>query len=510
MSFASLPFAVLFAATLPLYWAARNRRSLRTLVLIAASYVFYAAAQPWFLILLLYVSLADYWFARRLAAAATPGRRKAWLTVSVLSSLSLLAAFKYANFLLGLPADIAAVLRLELPRPEVHLPLPLGISFFVFQTISYVVEVHRGVIKPCERPLDYLLFISFFPRMSAGPIVRAGQFLPQLEPPPVMTRRRFGLAVFLLISGFTKKLVLAEYLRLNLIDRVFDLPLFFSATENLAAAYGSVFQLYCDFSGYMDIVIALGLLVGLELPDNFSFPFQARNNSAFWRRWHITLSTWLRDFLYIPLGGNRKGRWRGYFNLLATMVLAGLWHGAAWTYILMGLSFGLGLVGTHLFVGRKAPTEYRPGESKLLFLVSVFATFHFLTFTWVIYKSRDVSTWLDMLGRMVPFLEAVPNVMAAKLAWAAATGGNALQTWGFMAEGFAKSFFSVSNLSGTTALMMLTAAVGTFAPPKYYERVRETFVRLPWWAQLAAAGLALLVIYKMTAFKVTPFEYQRF
>jgi D-alanyl-lipoteichoic acid acyltransferase DltB (MBOAT superfamily) len=511
MSIATLPFAILLVVSLAVYWLGHRRRTVRTAVLVLASYVFYASANPWFLILLFYVSALDFWIGRRLGRSESPRARKLWVAASVTSSLSLLVVFKYLDFFAGVPADLAALFGIEWTRPEIRLPLPLGISFFVFQTISYVVDVYRRKIAPCERLLDYLLYIAFFPRIAVGPIVRAGQFLPQLAETPRLTKARFGLAVFLLISGFVKKLVIAEFVRFNLVDRVFDLPLFFSATETLCAAYAAVLQLYADFSGYMDIAIGIALLFGLELPENFNFPFKARNIRAFWRRWHITLSTWLRDYLFISLGGSRvSSSWKLYRNLLITMVLMGLWHGAAWNYVLMGLVFAAGLIVTHRLQGPRGPVDYVPGESKFLYVASVVATFHYLVVVWVIYKASSVQNVLDIFGRLTPFLAALPNVQAALVIKTLATGGSLSELVQDASLYFAKSFASVSNLSLTVVGVMAVGALGMWLPERIYAKIRDTFVRLPLPWQLLLAGLAVALIYKATAFQVTPFEYQRF
>jgi D-alanyl-lipoteichoic acid acyltransferase DltB (MBOAT superfamily) len=497
--------------TLAAFWAVHRNRTARVLVLIAASYVFYASANPWFLILLLYVSLLDFWLGGRIARATNPRTRK-WLTAaSIVSSLSLLVFFKYTNFFLNAPADAAALFGVDWRRFNLPIPQPLGISFFVFQTISYIVDVYRRKIEPCEKPLDYLLYIAFFPRMVVGPIVRAGRFLPQLDAAPRLTKERFGLALFFLICGFVKKLIFAEFVRLNLVDKVLDLPTMYSATEALAAVYGSVLQLYCDFSGYMDIVIGIALLFGLQLPDNFHFPFKARNNRAFWRGWHITLSTWLQDYLYIPLGGSRVSHsWKLYRNLMITMVLAGLWHGAAWTYVLMGVSFGLGLVVTRLFQGKKGPLDYLPGESKFLYFVDVFTTFQFLAFTWVFYKARDVSNLVDVLSRLTPFLAGAPNFLIVKFGWALAHGEDLRQTVMDHALFLKKALLGVTNLPLAVVGVMALGACGMWLPEKWYEKSKAVFVRLPWPVQLLIAALAMLAIYKATSFQVTPFEYQRF
>jgi alginate O-acetyltransferase complex protein AlgI len=511
MTFATAPFLIFFVALLAVYWLFRKQRVVRTLVLIAASYIFYASSNPWFLILLVYISVFDYFLSHKIAAAQQPGRRKLYLVVSLVSSLSLLALFKYLDFFLAIPADIAERFDIYWERKSFGLPLPLGISFFVFQTISYMVDVYRRKIEPCTNLLDYLLYIAFFPRMVLGPIVRAKSFLPQLAETPRLSRERLSLAIFLLITGFLKKLAIAEYVRLNLVDRVFDLPLFFSATEVLMAVYGAMLQLYCDFSGYMDIIMGLSLLLGLELPENFNFPFKARSVREFWNRWHITFSTWLRDYLYIPLGGSRvSATWKVYRNLMITFFIGGLWHGAAWTYILWGITFGVGICVTRLYQGRKVLIGLQPGESKVLYAVDVFTTFQYLALTWIMYRSPGAQNMIDVMGRLLPWLALSPNYIAFRELQTVLTGGELLP---FLRDGidyFKGAFFGVTNLSLMYMGVLLLGAGGMWLPDKWYEKLRGTFLRLPLVVQVLIAGLALLVIYKITSFEVAPFEYQRF
>ncbi|NLH48287.1 MAG: MBOAT family protein [Myxococcales bacterium] len=511
MTFATTPFLIFFVAVFVVYWLFRKQRVVRTLALIAASYIFYASTNPWFLILLVYISVFDYFMSHKVAATEQPGRRKLYLVISLVSSVSLLALFKYLDFFFSIPADVAEKFDVFWQRKTFGLPLPLGISFFVFQTISYMVDVYRRKIEPSTSLLDYLLYIAFFPRMVLGPIVRANFFLPQLAETPRLSRERLSQAIFLLIIGFLKKLVIAEYVRLNLVDRVFDLPLFFSATEVLAAIYGSMLQLYCDFSGYMDIVIGLSLLLGLQLPENFNFPFKSRSIREFWNRWHITFSTWLRDYLYIPMGGSRVSHpWKVYRNLMLTFLIGGLWHGAAWTYILWGFTFGVGVCWNRFFQGRRILSGRQPGESRFLFYLDVFTTFQYLGLTWIMYKSSSIQTVIDVLGRLLPWLALSPNYIAFKEIQTVLTGGELLPLIRDGIDYFRTAILGVTNLTPMYVGVMLLGFAGMWLPDKWYEKMRGTFLRLPLVVQLLIAVLALGVIYKVTSFSVAPFEYQRF
>jgi D-alanyl-lipoteichoic acid acyltransferase DltB (MBOAT superfamily) len=266
-----------------------------------------------------------------------------------------------------------------MPLPLLTIALPVGISFFTFQAISYVVDVKRGLVEPATT-LDAAVYLSFFPHLVAGPIVRAKEFLPQLAAPRDPNKVAVGSGIALIALGLVKKVVIADYLARTLVDPVFAVPQAYAGPDALLAAYGYAAQIYCDFSGYTDIAIGLALLMGYVFPQNFRSPYRATGFRDFWRRWHMTLSRFLRDFLYIPLGGNRKGRIKTYRNLMITMILGGLWHGAAWTFVLWGAFHGAGLVGEHALGSRlKAPVWLR-------WLV----TFHLIVFGWILFRSQSV------------------------------------------------------------------------------------------------------------------------
>ena len=253
-------------------------------------------------------------------------------------NLGLLCYFKYTNFFGMMIASLTGG-HFEIR----NIFLPIGISFYIFQSMSYVIDIYRGNIKPLQLFVDYLFYVSFFPQLVAGPIVRARDFLPQILQKPVVSKEMFGEGVFLIIAGLFKKAVISDYISLNFVDRVFENPLLYSGFENLMGIWGYALQIYCDFSGYSDMAIGLALLLGFRFNRNFDSPYQSATITEFWRRWHISLSSWLKDYLYISLGGNRKGRLRIYVNLMITMLLGGLWHGASWQFVLWGALHGAAL-----------------------------------------------------------------------------------------------------------------------------------------------------------------------
>ncbi|MEM6764732.1 MAG: MBOAT family O-acyltransferase [Bacteroidota bacterium] len=336
--FTSETFLYLFIIFLGIYILLGRIQNLRILYVVAFSYYFYYKSSGWFFLLLIVSTLIDFALGKLIYKTDHPGTRKALLFASVLANLGMLAYFKYTNFFIN---SLNATTFFSLS--EVDIFLPIGISFFTFQTMSYTIDIYRRKLTPVQSLMDFAFFVSFFPQLVAGPIVRAADFLPQINKRLLITTEDIGKAILLICSGLFKKAVISDYIGINYVDRVFDNPTLYSGFENLIATYGYAMQIYCDFSGYSDIAIGLGLLMGFKLPVNFLKPYQARSLQDFWRRWHISLSTWLRDYLYISLGGNKKGLIFTYRNLFITMLLGGLWHGSNWKFVIWGGLHGIGL-----------------------------------------------------------------------------------------------------------------------------------------------------------------------
>jgi alginate O-acetyltransferase complex protein AlgI len=341
MLFTELAFAFFFAAVFALVWALPGNRA-RKLCLLAASWAFYAAFDPRFLALLAGSTAANWIIGLRLVAP-DGRRRRAWLVLGVAANLGVLAIFKYLAFLLDAGASLASVLGIPAAAPVLAWTLPIGISFFTFQGISYLVDVWRGTLAPARDAFDFALFIALFPHLVAGPIVRASELLPQFA-----ARRRFAdvrvrAALLLFLSGFAKKAVIADRVAAS-VDPVFAQPGSHGVLDHWLAAALYHVQIYCDFSGYTDMAIAVAALLGYALPVNFAFPYLARDVRSFWRRWHMTLTRWFRDYLYVPLGGNRGARAATARNLVLVFLLCGLWHGAAWSFLVWGAVHGCVLV----------------------------------------------------------------------------------------------------------------------------------------------------------------------
>jgi D-alanyl-lipoteichoic acid acyltransferase DltB (MBOAT superfamily) len=398
-----LAFAVLHAAT-------RKVWTVRKWLFIAFSLYFYYKCSGLFVGLLVATSVVDYWLARGIGKCPDRRVRAAFLTASLVSNLGVLFWFKYANFL---GASLWGPLTGH-PFVPMSIVLPVGISFYTFQSLSYTIDVWRREIEPLRDYSEFLFFVSFFPQLVAGPIVRARVFLPQIHADHYPDPSERAQAWRRIAGGLLKKAVVADYLASNLVDRVFASPLQHSGAECLMAAYGYALQIYCDFSGYSDMAIGIALLLGFRLPANFDRPYASASLTEFWRRWHISLSSWLRDYLYIPLGGNRKGSLRTYLNLAATMVLGGLWHGANWKFVLWGAMHGAGLA-----LEKALGWPRRVERSIWLRLVGTVLTFHFAVLCWIWFRADSMASGTAMIGQILsnfrpgllaPVLDAWPQV----------------------------------------------------------------------------------------------------
>lgn len=397
-------FLLLFLGFLAIYQLLRNHHRARLLYVTAFSLFFYYKSSGWYFLLLVFSTIVEYNFARWIADSPTQGRRKLLLTLSLIVNLGMLFYFKYTNFFLSGWQALTGQ-----PVPVLHVLLPVGISFYTFQTLSYTIDVYRGQIKPLRSIWDFAFFVSFFPQLVAGPIVRAADFIPQIPKKPFISREDMGRAVLLIAAGLFKKAIISDYISLNYVDRIFDNPGLYSGIENLLGVYGYALQIYCDFSGYSDIAIGIALLLGYRLPVNFLSPYQSTSITEFWRRWHISLSSWLRDYLYIPLGGNRKGVVRQYINLFLTMLLGGLWHGASLTFVLWGALHGAALAVDKLF-----KQIFKPGDSWLVKLLGWVITFHFVCFCWIFFRAGTFEIASQVIHQITHALR--PDLLPAVLA----------------------------------------------------------------------------------------------
>jgi D-alanyl-lipoteichoic acid acyltransferase DltB (MBOAT superfamily) len=369
------------------------------------SLYFYYKSSGLYFLLLVFIATSDFFIGKGIAFSTSNKIRKALLVLSLTIDLGLLAYFKYFNFfvesLLSIGKSVAGWIGIETLNGVEHEPLdiflPIGISFFMFQTISYIVDIYKGMIQPVRRWVDYLFYVSFFPQLVAGPIVRAKDFIPQIYKNPTLSNAEMGEGIFLIVSGLFKKAIISDYISMNFVDRVFDQPLLYTGVENLAAVYGYALQIYCDFSGYSDMAIGIALLLGFRFNINFDSPYQSATITEFWRRWHISLSSWLKDYLYISLGGNRKGKLRTYFNLMTTMLLGGLWHGASVNFILWGGLHGVSLAAHKVLMSVFPNMKATGHEMKPWVRVAgMVITFHIVCFGWILFRAKSLLTVADI------------------------------------------------------------------------------------------------------------------
>jgi len=404
--FPSVEFAVFFPVVLGLSWLLMPRPRAWKAFIIAASYLFYAAADVRFCALLAAVTLVNQVGAILVGRVSGDRAKNAVVTVTVGLDLLALGFFKYYGFFVSNVDEVLRDAGLGAPAPLLAVALPVGLSFFTFQAISYIVDVRRGI---CERAttVDLAIYLSFFPHLVAGPIVRAREFLPQLRTPRDPRDVAVGAGVMLIIFGLVKKVVIADFLARNAVDPVFAVPEAYGAPDAWTALLGYAVQIYCDFSGYTDIAIGLALLMGFIFPQNFDRPYRSLSIREFWRRWHMTLSRYLRDFIYIPLGGNREGQAKTIRNLMITMILGGLWHGAAWGFVLWGALHGAALALEHVRRGR---ARALPPAAAWLF------TFLFVCLAWIPFRAPNLGTAWAFTQRLVtpgPATLLTPGVAVA-------------------------------------------------------------------------------------------------
>tara|TARA_B100000927_G_scaffold199236_1_gene161142 strand:+ start:263 stop:1711 length:1449 start_codon:yes stop_codon:yes gene_type:complete len=378
-------FLFLFFGFLSVFILLRKQRVARAVWTILFSLFFYYKSSGFYFWILIVSTLVDYTLGIYIYNAKKT-KRLLYLILSLVSNLGILIYFKYTNFFIDIINGLGANYK------SLDIFLPVGISFYTFQTLSYSIDIYRGKLYPEKNILNFAFFVTFFPQLVAGPIVRASEFLPQIRLKLKLSNQNLSKGVFLIGSGLFKKAVISDYISVNYVDRIFDNPLLYSGVENLIGVYAYALQIYCDFSGYSDIAIGLALLLGFYLPINFDSPYQSSSVTEFWRRWHISLSSWLKDYLYISLGGNRKGVIRTYINLSITMILGGLWHGANWKFVLWGIMHGLMLV-----IEKIIRSFFRIPKNIIFKIFGILITFHFVTFCWIFFRAESFSVASDIL-----------------------------------------------------------------------------------------------------------------
>ena len=473
MIFSSGLFLWLFLGFSLIYLLLQRKTTARLLFVSLFSYYFYYKSSGFYFFLLGIVTVSDFLLARWMYRTETSWKRKLIVCCSLCINLGLLCYFKYTNFFY----EMLAPLWHGTYHP-LDIFLPVGISFFTFQSLSYTIDVYRKDLKPLSNLLDYVFYVSFFPQLVAGPIVRARDFIPQIRQPLYVSPGMFGQGVFFIVSGLFKKAVISDYISVNFVERIFDNPGLYSGLENLFGVYGYALQIYCDFSGYSDMAIGIALLLGFRFPINFNSPYKADSVTDFWHRWHISLSTWLRDYLYISLGGNRKGKIRTYLNLFLTMLLGGLWHGASWNFIVWGGLHGVALA-VHKYVrsllGRAK--NYRSTGWKRFFAVVL--TFHFVCFCWIFFRNTTFEGSATMIRQIF-------TAFHPELAGQLFTG-----------------YWKVFLLMGVGYLLHA-------CPDRWQEACSRGMIRLPLVGQALVLILLVYLVMQVKSSDIQPFIYFQF
>lgn len=459
MLFNSLTFAVFLALTLLLYrllpgWGARRN------LLLVASYLFYGAWSPPFVLLLAFSTGLDWWLARRMGREDSAAGRRRWLLLSLVSNLGLLGYFKYGEFLLQNFRGLLLAAGIDYAPPGWSIVLPVGISFYTFQTLSYTIDVYRRRIEPEPSLRDFALFVSFFPQLVAGPIVRAADFLPQIKLPKTIESRALAWGGVLLVAGLFLKTVVADAILAPVVDDIYAHAADAARFDAITAVLAFSGQIYADFAGYSICAIGAALCFGFVLPDNFQFPYAATGFSDFWRRWHISLSSWLRDYLYVPLGGRSSGFDRRARNLMLTMGLGGLWHGASWMFVLWGVLHGGFLVVEHALRAR-----------------------------WRVQLARMANAWTLPLAALATFV----LVSLAWIPFRAPDGATALAIWRALWTGGPGSVLAYNQTAGVWLVMGVVLVGGWFARERSLEQLHDAMSR-PARALLLALMAAAIVL----------------
>lgn len=465
MNFNSFSFLLFLILVLLVYQRLGRHKAARQWFFLSASFFFYCSWNVYFGILILLTILVDYSCAKAIYFVHTRPEKKYFLRISLIYNISIIMFFKYSGFFAGNVDNLFSLLGLDWTLGFSAPLLPVGISFFTFQSLSYTIDVYFGKMRPVQKWRHYALYVSFFPQLVAGPIVRAKDFLPQLFNSGHFLYRRFRDGLFLVLAGLIKKALLADFLARSLVDNYFSSPYLYSRPEALLAMLAYGFQIYLDFSAYSDIAIGVAKMLGFRLPKNFARPYKSRSPREFWRRWHISLSTWFRDYLYIPLGGSHKGKSRTAMNLLVTMLIAGLWHGAGWNFLLWGLLHGLALALQHFLFPGKVLQSHWPLFLRVL--VNNFCrlmTFVWVFLLWTLFRTRDLT-----------HLQAV---------------------W----KPVFKDVNSLNNITAAFVLALSLSLVLHFSPDRWQRNLRARFHRLhPFNLALFASLVLILVLLALKA-----------
>jgi alginate O-acetyltransferase complex protein AlgI len=472
MLFPTIDFLVFFSFVFPATWSLNRINRLKKFFLVVCSYVFYSFWNWHFIFLLLFSSLLNYAVGRCLGYARSARPRKLVVGFGIVANLAVLGYYKYFDFLSSELHNLAQLFGTDVDIGATNSALPVAISFLTFHGLSYIIDVYRQKIPPSKSLIDLILYISFFPHLIAGPIVRASDLLGQLAHPSDPAKVQLGLSMMLILGGLFKKVVIASHLATLFVDPVFTNPVAYSRGDLVLAAYAYAIVIYCDFSAYTDMAIGIADLLGYRFPQNFNQPYRALSVQDFWRRWHMTLSSWLRDYLYIPLGGNRNGTLKTYRNLLLTMTLGGLWHGAGLQFILWGLMHGLALVTERVFdtaVGSKPEGRSAPSR-----LIGWFVTLNFVCFAWIFFRSPNLAYAMEYIDAMIAGIGAK------------------------------------SIITPLILMLMAIGSVSQIVPMKFYDKVKILYERAPIGIQIMVPSAWIWLVAVLAPRGIAPFIYFQF
>lgn len=469
MLFSSGLFWVIFLLFIPMYAMLKNRRWQMITFVVAFSLYFYYKSSGFFFLLLVGTSLLDWFLSRIMITLNSKMAQKVCVTISIICSIGILCYFKYANFFLWNWNQMV-----EGNFQPLDIILPVGISFYTFQSISYIVDVYKKRVAPTKTWLEYIFFLSFFPALVAGPIVRADYFLPQITENRKATRNEVYLGFWMIILGIIKKAIIADYIA-QYNDLIFANPTGYTGFETLMGVIGYTMQIYCDFSGYSDMAIGIALIMGFKLSKNFDFPYKSKNLTEFWHRWHISLSSWLRDYIYIPLGGNRKGTFRTYLNNFLTMLIGGLWHGADWKFVFWGAMHGVGLAIHKAF----KPLLNKIPNIWFVKAISWLMTMVVVSLLWVFFRADSWQESLLIIQNI--FIDFRPDYIPV--------------------------FASVRYVWIT---MMVIIIISHSLPQRWYSIISNWFIKSPWIAKFAIFIVVVQLVIQFMSEEVTPFIYFQF
>lgn len=492
--FYSGKYMVFLAIVFFAYWLFLSWRSIPALIrvtfILSVSYYFYALLNWKFLALVFLMSTVDFLVARAIGGSADARRRKFLLGLSIATDIGTLAAFKYFNFFSDSLANFLGNFGWQVSPAALHLVWPVGLSFLAFRSLSYVIDTYRATVEKPARPetkyLDYLAFVSFFPTIETGPLARAHQLLPQFRQQPTLTSEEGTHAIFAIVVGLIK-ITVAGMLGNNLVERVFIQPELYSSTESLGAIYGYALQIYLNFSGYIDIALASALLLGFRLPANFNSPYRAKNMPDFWRRWHITLSEWLRDYVFSSLPGSPRKTFNLYWKAVVTMLIGGIWHGAGWTFVIWGAMHGLGVAVNQWWDMRRRKLKRKPRQQWWVKALCVFATFHFVCLAWVFFKAESIGQAWAVLARLGALQFEMANLISP--VFSIPLGG--------------------AQLPVSVLMLLILGYLAHWFPKNAFDKVRDGFTWLPSPVQAALILTVAFGLYYVSGTEVQ-FVYGNF